>query len=156
MTAIAITTTTQDHLIDDRTFFGHPTGLAYLAFTEMWERFSFYGMRQLLVLFMVQQLLLPGHIENVVGMATLRAALGSVFGPFATSIPKAGGDLCPVRAAFGESIGLLAGVDRLVVQHSGDCGPFGCLRELSRGDIPGHSAPQRTGRCGLCTDYHRA
>ena len=95
MTAIAITTITQHHLIDDRTFFGHPKDLAYLAFTEMWERFSFYGMRALLALFMVQQLLLPGHIENVAGMSTLRAALGSVFGPFATSIPKAGGYLCP-------------------------------------------------------------
>ena len=30
-------------LIDDRTFFGHPKGLAYLAFTELWERFSYYG-----------------------------------------------------------------------------------------------------------------
>ncbi|HEX7338632.1 MAG TPA: peptide MFS transporter [Rhodanobacteraceae bacterium] len=36
-----------------RTFFGHPFGLATLFFTEMWERFSFYGMRALLVLFMV-------------------------------------------------------------------------------------------------------
>jgi len=35
-----------------RTFFGHPWGLATLFFTEMWERFSFYGMRSLLVLFL--------------------------------------------------------------------------------------------------------
>jgi POT family proton-dependent oligopeptide transporter len=34
------------------TFFGHPRGLATLFFTEMWERFTFYGMRSLLVLFM--------------------------------------------------------------------------------------------------------
>ena len=34
-------------------FFGHPRGLATLFFTEMWERFSFYGMRALLVLFLV-------------------------------------------------------------------------------------------------------
>ncbi len=33
-------------------FFGHPRGLATLYFTEMWERFSFYGMRALLILFM--------------------------------------------------------------------------------------------------------
>lgn len=39
-----------------RTFFGHPVGLATLFFTEMWERFSFYGMRALLVLFMVAAL----------------------------------------------------------------------------------------------------
>jgi POT family proton-dependent oligopeptide transporter len=36
----------------DRSFFGHPRGLATLFFTEMWERFSYYGMRAILVLFM--------------------------------------------------------------------------------------------------------
>ncbi|HLJ17903.1 MAG TPA: peptide MFS transporter [Bryobacteraceae bacterium] len=37
---------------EDRRFFGHPRGLATLFMTEMWERFSFYGMRALLILFM--------------------------------------------------------------------------------------------------------
>jgi POT family proton-dependent oligopeptide transporter len=37
------------------TFFGHPIGLAILFFTEMWERFSYYGMRGLLVLFLIAQ-----------------------------------------------------------------------------------------------------
>jgi proton-dependent oligopeptide transporter, POT family len=37
----------------DRSFFGHPRGLATLFFTEMWERFSYYGMRTILILFMV-------------------------------------------------------------------------------------------------------
>src|SRR5438045_8210914 len=36
----------------DHAFFGHPRGLATLFFTEMWERFSYYGMRALLLLFM--------------------------------------------------------------------------------------------------------
>ena len=36
-----------------KTFFGHPRGLTTLFFTEMWERFSYYGMRALLLLFMV-------------------------------------------------------------------------------------------------------
>src|SRR5687768_15152715 len=35
-----------------RSFFGHPEGLSTLFFTEMWERFSYYGLRPLLVLFM--------------------------------------------------------------------------------------------------------
>lgn len=39
----------------DKTFFGHPRGLATLFFTEMWERFSYYGMRALLLLFMVDK-----------------------------------------------------------------------------------------------------
>ena len=37
---------------EGKTFFGHPRGLATLFFTEMWERFSYYGMRALLILFM--------------------------------------------------------------------------------------------------------
>ncbi|HZZ32738.1 MAG TPA: peptide MFS transporter [Phenylobacterium sp.] len=60
---------------DDRVFFGHPKGLAYLAFTEAWERFSYYGMQTLLVLYMVHQLLLPGHIENIAGFVPFRAVI---------------------------------------------------------------------------------
>ena len=37
----------------EKTFFGHPSGLSTLFYTEMWERFSYYGMRAILVLFMV-------------------------------------------------------------------------------------------------------
>jgi proton-dependent oligopeptide transporter, POT family len=40
----------------DRRFFGHPRGLATLFFTEMWERFSYYGMRAILILFMTAPL----------------------------------------------------------------------------------------------------
>ena len=58
-----------------RTILGHPRGLAYLAFTEMWERFSYYGMTALLALYMVQQLLLPGHAEHVLGLSGLRHLL---------------------------------------------------------------------------------
>lgn len=67
-----------------RTFFGQPIGVAYLAFTEAWERFSYYGMTALVVLYMVQQLLLPGHIEHVAGMAGFRHALEGVFGPLSS------------------------------------------------------------------------
>lgn len=42
--------------IDDTSFFGHPRGLSTLFFTEMWERFSYYGLRPLLVLFMAAAL----------------------------------------------------------------------------------------------------
>ena len=37
----------------EKTFAGHPVGLVNLFFTEMWERFSYYGMRAILVLYMV-------------------------------------------------------------------------------------------------------
>src|SRR6266545_5193423 len=39
--------------VPQRTLFGHPLGLYVLFFTEMWERFSYYGMRALLMLYMV-------------------------------------------------------------------------------------------------------
>ena len=61
-------------------FLGHPRGLTFLFATEMWERFSYYGMRALLVLYMVRYLLLPGH-DDVIGLGTLHRVLESFFGP---------------------------------------------------------------------------
>ncbi len=40
--------------MDSRGFFGHPAGLSTLFFTEMWERFSYYGMRAILTLYMTK------------------------------------------------------------------------------------------------------
>jgi POT family proton-dependent oligopeptide transporter len=62
-------------------FLGHPRGLGYLVFAEAWERFSYYGMQALLVLYMGQQLLLPGHVEHVAGFAGFRAMLKHAYGP---------------------------------------------------------------------------
>src|SRR4029079_17408996 len=53
---------------DDRAFLGHPKGLGYLGFTEACERFSYYSMQTLLVLYMVNYLLLPGRMEKVIGL----------------------------------------------------------------------------------------
>jgi POT family proton-dependent oligopeptide transporter len=52
-----LATATSDSGSGDRAFFGHPRGLAVLFFAEMWERFSFYGMRALLVLYLTQHFL---------------------------------------------------------------------------------------------------
>ena len=67
-----------------RAFLGHPRGLFFLAFTEAWERFSYYGMAALLVLYMVNQLLLPGHVEHVAGFAAFRGMIEGAFGPLST------------------------------------------------------------------------
>jgi POT family proton-dependent oligopeptide transporter len=64
---------------EDRSFIGHPRGLAYLAFTEAWERFSYYGMQSLLVLYMVNRLLHPGHIERIAGFGPFRHLLESIY-----------------------------------------------------------------------------
>jgi len=61
--------------------FGHPRGLSYLFATEMWERFSYYGMKALLVLYMVKHLLHPENAQSVIGFAALKSTLEGLFGP---------------------------------------------------------------------------
>jgi len=84
----------------DHSFVGHPRGLAYLAFAEGWERFSYYGMQTLLVLYMVRQLLHPGHIERVAGFGPFRAALERTYGTPLSTIALA-------SAIFGLYTGLV-------------------------------------------------
>lgn len=64
-----------------RDFFGHPKGLTVLFMTEMWERFSYFGMSALLVLYMVKYLFLPEQAAHVIGYAAVKGALESVLGP---------------------------------------------------------------------------
>jgi len=61
--------------------FGHPRGLTFLFSTEMWERFSYYGMRSLLVLYMTKYLLLADHSGGVIGLTAVKHALEVMFGP---------------------------------------------------------------------------
>ena len=64
----------------DRVFLGHPAGLGWLGFTEFWERFSYYGMQALLVLYMTHWLLLPAHVDQVLGFGPVRSVLASIYG----------------------------------------------------------------------------
>jgi POT family proton-dependent oligopeptide transporter len=64
----------------DTQFLGHPAGLGWLAASEFWERFSYYGMQTLLVLYLTHYLLQPGHIEQVWGFGTFRQLLAHIFG----------------------------------------------------------------------------
>ncbi len=54
---------TEEQVAEQKTLFGHPTGLYMLFFAEMWERFSYYGMRALLVLYIVKGFLHMGDTE---------------------------------------------------------------------------------------------
>jgi POT family proton-dependent oligopeptide transporter len=65
----------------DTAFLGHPAGLGWLSGSEFWERFSYYGMQTLLVLYMTHYLLLPGHVENIWAFVPFRAFLESIYGP---------------------------------------------------------------------------
>ncbi|HEV2533377.1 peptide MFS transporter [Phenylobacterium sp.] len=94
----------------ERAFFGHPAGLAYLAFMEAFERFSFYGMQALLVLYMTSQLLHRGHIEHVAGFGVFRAGIEGVFGPLSpqalsSQIFGLYAGLCSFTPVFGGWIG---------------------------------------------------
>jgi len=83
--------------MQEQTLFGHPKGLFYLFFAELWERFSFYGMRALLTLYMTQHLLYSDDISFGV-----YAAYGSLV--YAT--PLIGGILADKILGFRKSIEL--------------------------------------------------
>lgn len=61
----------------EQEMFGHPKGLFYLFFAELWERFSFYGMRALLTLYMVQEIY-EAIIERDAATAVVYASYGSL------------------------------------------------------------------------------
>jgi POT family proton-dependent oligopeptide transporter len=65
--------------VTDASFFGHPRGLSTLFFTEMWERFSYYGMRALLILFMTAPLAAGG-----LGMGVAEA--GAIYGLYTSMV----------------------------------------------------------------------
>jgi proton-dependent oligopeptide transporter, POT family len=68
-----------DPRVYDRSFFGHPRGLSTLFFTEMWERFSYYGMRALLILFMTAPVAAGG-----LGFET--AVAGAIYGLYTSMV----------------------------------------------------------------------
>ena len=63
----------------EKTIFGHPIGLYVLFFTEMWERFSYYGMRAILLLFMTTDTAREG-----LGLATDTA--GAIYGLYTAGV----------------------------------------------------------------------
>lgn len=65
--------------VGDTSFFGHPWGLSTLFFTEMWERFSYYGMRAILILYLTAQL------QNG-GLGMDKTTAGAIYGIFTASV----------------------------------------------------------------------
>ena len=74
--------------VAEKQWFGHPRGLATLFFTEMWERFSYYGMRALLVLYMTGSVMQPGlgfpdaKATHIYGLYTMSVYLMGIPGGF--------------------------------------------------------------------------
>jgi hypothetical protein len=80
--AVAVAPTAR--FANGRDLLGQPRGLFFIGATELWDRISFHGMQAILVLYMAEQLLLPGHVENIVGFAGFRAAIEGVTGPLSS------------------------------------------------------------------------
>ena len=76
-----MTTTAQTGRPSEATFLGHPRGLSTLFFTEMWERFSYYGMRALLILFMTAAV----GTDNA-GLGFGEATSGAVYGLYTSMV----------------------------------------------------------------------
>ncbi|PYP88772.1 MAG: MFS transporter [Blastocatellia bacterium AA13] len=77
--AIHVPSLSSEVIEDTRGIGGHPRGLTILFFTEMWERFSYYGMRALLVLFMVAP-----TAEGGLGFDTVKAA--GIYGTYTGAV----------------------------------------------------------------------
>lgn len=63
----------------DKTWLGHPRGLSTLFFTELWERFSYYGMRGILILYMTAE-----TMDGGMGMSTVPA--GAIYGLYTAAV----------------------------------------------------------------------
>jgi POT family proton-dependent oligopeptide transporter len=112
---------------DDRAFLGHPKGLGYLGFTEGCERFSYYSMQTLLVLYMVNYLLVPGRMENVIGLNWLndnfyglsgQPLASAIFGTYTSLVyltPIVGGIIADKW--FGRNATLIAGGVLMAIGH---------------------------------------
>src|SRR4051812_45739093 len=106
--------------VRERTFFGHPRGLATLFGTEMWERFSYYGMRAILVLY-----LSAPEVRGGLGLPEMTAV--GVYGVYIASVyllALAGGWLAdrlwgPRRTVLNGALIIMAGHVSMAVPAGG-------------------------------------
>ena len=86
---------------------GHPKGLFYLFFAELWERFSYYGMRALLMLYMVNEFFL--HIKDEAVREEMSIGIFAAYGSLVYATPVIGGMIADKFIGFKKSI-LLGGI----------------------------------------------
>lgn len=104
--------------LKDKEIWGHPSGLYVLFLTEMWERFSFYGMRALLVLYMATYLFAdPARAADVIGYTSLEGFLIQIFGPL--SVQQMSSQLYGLYTGFVYLTPLFGGLlaDRMLGQY---------------------------------------
>lgn len=86
---------------------GHPKGLFYLFFAELWERFSYYGMRALLTLYMVNEFFL--YIKDEAAREEMSIGIFAAYGSLVYATPVIGGMIADKFIGFKKSI-LLGGI----------------------------------------------
>ncbi|MDG2059668.1 MAG: peptide MFS transporter [Flavobacteriales bacterium] len=86
---------------------GHPKGLFYLFFAELWERFSYYGMRALLTLYMVNEFFL--YIKDEAAREEMSIGIFDAYGSLVYATPVIGGMIADKFIGFKKSI-LLGGI----------------------------------------------
>ena len=91
----------------EQQLFGHPKGLAYLFFAELWERFSYYGMRALLTLYMVNEFFL--YIKDEAVREEMSIGIFAAYGSLVYATPVLGGMIADKYIGFKKSI-ILGGV----------------------------------------------
>jgi proton-dependent oligopeptide transporter, POT family len=87
--------------------FGHPKGLFYLFFAELWERFSYYGMRALLTLYMVNEFFL--YIKDDAAREEMSIGIFAAYGSLVYATPVIGGMIADKFIGFKKSI-ILGGI----------------------------------------------
>jgi len=110
--------TDTDNQLTEDTLFGHPKGLYYLFFAELWERFSFYGMRALLTLYMVN-VIFQELVERDFAAAAVYASYGSLV--YASTV--VGGKISDSILGFRKSIflgGILMALGHFVLAIEND------------------------------------
>jgi POT family proton-dependent oligopeptide transporter len=113
-----MTTNDSEIQLDTNTILGHPKGLFYLFFAELWERFSFYGMRALLTLYMVNVIFLE-LVERDFAAAAVYASYGSLV--YASTV--VGGRISDSILGFRKSIflgGILMALGHFVLAIEND------------------------------------
>lgn len=105
--------------------FGHPKGLFYLFFAELWERFSFYGMRALLMLYMTEQIFSALSNRDYVA-----AGIFAGYGSLVYATPVLGGLLADRLLGYRNAItlgGILMAIGHIVLAFESDLGFFAGL-----------------------------
>src|SRR5690606_20567845 len=90
--------------------FGHPKGLFYLFFAELWERFSFYGMRALLVLYMVNNL-----FQSFANRDEIAIGIYAAYGALVYATPVIGGMIAVRLLGYRKAI--MLGVVLMALGH---------------------------------------